>query len=182
MQKALFYSLPHHFKQRAGLPRYNSIWAPTVPWFPWWVGWSIPENSPLLKPLHWLLFSSISMIFSFSGVKPSLFSLPVTQMNGVGPSGPQSRIWSCYFVMSCSVCKSCLLYFSLHEVVASDILSQFLCNISKLNTLSCLLVWFIFTIIYHEAPSSTSFQKTNMTDSNRYAEKLKQTVLWWIFC
>lgn len=182
VQKALFCPPTHHFKQKAGLPIYNSICAQIVSQFLWRLGWSIPENRPLLKSLHWLLFASISMIFSFSGVKPSLFTLPVTQMSRVGPSGPQSWMWSCYFVVSFSINKFCLLYFSLPEVVASDIWNQSLCNISKLNTLSCLLLSFIFRIIYHGAASSTSFQKTNMTDNDHYTEKLKQTMLWWIFC
>lgn len=75
VQKALFYSLPHHCKQRAELPSYNNISAPLVPRFQWSIGWSIPENPPLLRPLQWLLFSSIIMMFPFREVKPSVFTL-----------------------------------------------------------------------------------------------------------
>lgn len=111
----------------------NSDWVPAVPRFLCWVGWCVPENSPLLKPLHWWLFSSISMVFSFSRVEPSLVTLPATQMSRVGPSGAQSRIWPYHFVASLSVSKFCLLYFNLREVVASDILRQSLCNISEIK-------------------------------------------------
>lgn len=103
MQKVLFYFLLCHFKQRAGLPCHSSTWAPLIQWFQ--VGWKIP----VLKPLHWFLFSATSMMLLFGGVKLTLCILPAPQRSGVYPPGHQSRIWPCYLLVSFLVYKFCLL-------------------------------------------------------------------------